>query len=146
MKEAHLHLAFAAPRLDHPDTPALDVLAMVLGQGERLAAVARGERRSALAKDVRAWAYTPKDPGLFAVSLVGPAEKSLAALEEAVKVRARSPADGDRRRARHRAALVEAEAVYQRETVQGVARKLGYLRVGAGGIEQEARYYEAVRR
>lgn len=41
-------------------------------------------------------------------------------------------------------ALLESDAVYQRETVQGLARKLGYYEAAGGGIEQEARYYEAI--
>ena len=40
-------------------------------------------------------------------------------------------------------ALVESDAVYQRETVQGLARKLGFYET-SGGIEREARYYEAI--
>jgi zinc protease len=34
--------------------------------------------------------------------------------------------------------------VYQRETAQGMARKLGYYQAAMGGIEREAAYYEAV--
>src|SRR5262249_12460561 len=40
--------------------------------------------------------------------------------------------------------LIESDAVYQRETVEGVARKLGYYESGMGGVEAEAVYYERI--
>ncbi|MFL5352063.1 insulinase family protein, partial [Archangium sp.] len=43
-------------------------------------------------------------------------------------------------------ALIEAEAVYQRETVQGLARKMGHYQSTMGDLEAEARYYEAIAR
>ena len=36
-------------------------------------------------------------------------------------------------------ALVESDAIYQRETVQGLARKLGFYETTLGGFEAEAR-------
>src|SRR5262249_56593700 len=43
-------------------------------------------------------------------------------------------------------ASIEAQAIYQRETVQGLARKLGFYESAAGGIEREAAYYDAIAR
>ena len=40
--------------------------------------------------------------------------------------------------------LLESDAVYQRETVQGQARKLGFYQSSAGGVEFEQRYLEHV--
>ncbi len=39
---------------------------------------------------------------------------------------------------------MESDAVYQRETVQGLARKLGFYETSLGGFEAEARYLEKV--
>src|SRR5262249_38419786 len=41
--------------------------------------------------------------------------------------------------------IIESDAVYQKETVQGLARKLGYFETVAGGAEFEAEYLAAVR-
>ncbi len=62
VKEAHLHLSFAAPAVDHEDVPALDVLAMLAGQGDnsRLQRAVKRERR--LVNDISAYAYTPAGP------------------------------------------------------------------------------------
>ena len=42
--------------------------------------------------------------------------------------------------------IIQSETIYQQETVQGVARKLGYFELVAGGAEFEERYFERVRR
>lgn len=145
VKEAHLHLAFQIPGVDHPDTAALDVLAMLLGQGDASRLALEVRRKRGLARDVNAWAWTPKERGLFAASLVTAPETLAAALEETARVMAtltRVEALADE--VETVKALIEAEAVYQRETVQGLARKLGYYEAVAGGLEREAAYYEAV--
>lgn len=147
VKEAYLHLAFPIPGVDGPDTAALDVLAMLLGQGDSSRLSLEVKRKRELAKDVNAWAWTPKEPGLFGVSLVTAPGAARGALEETVRVlRSTAEAAVDEKEVATIIALIEAEAVYQRETVQGLARKLGYYEAVAGGLEREARYYEAVGR
>lgn len=147
VKEAWLHLAFQIPGVAHADTAALDVLAMLLGQGDASRLSLEVKRKRALVKDINAWAWTPKEPGLFAVSMVAPPATLPAAFDAALGVlaslAARAP-DADE--VETVKALIEAEAVYQRETVQGLARKLGYYEAVAGGLEGEAAYYEAVSR
>lgn len=143
VKEAYLDLAFPAPSLDHPDTPALDLLAVLAGQGEASRLVMEVKRKRSLVNEIHAFSYTPKDPGLWAVSMTLPGGQCRAALEEAGRVlsQLRSTPVGPEELGTAKA-LIEAEAVYQRETVQGLARKLGYFEAAAGGIEEEARYYQ----
>ena len=83
VKEAYLHLAFPCPAVDHEDVPALDVLAMVLGQGDSSRLSVEVKRRRALCNDASTWAYTPKDPGLFALSLTTSSQTCGAAFEVA---------------------------------------------------------------
>lgn len=145
VKDAHLHLAFQIPGVEHADTAALDVLAMLLGQGDASRLALEVRRKRSLARDVNAWAWTPRERGLFASSLVTTPGTLAAAFEETVRVMAtltRVEAEADE--VETIKALIEAEAVYQRETVQGLARKLGYYESMAGGLEREASYYEAV--
>ena len=102
-------------------------------------------RKRSLARDVNAWAWTPRERGLFASSLVTTPATLAEAFDETVRVMAtltRVEAEPDE--VETIKALIEAEAVYQRETVQGLARKLGYYESMAGGLEREASYYEAV--
>jgi zinc protease len=147
VKEAYLNLSFGIPQVDHPDVPALDVLAMLAGQGESSRLVLDVKRKRGLVNEVHAYAYTPRDPGLFTATATLPPDKLPQAMEAMTRVlatlRAR-PVDAEELATVK--ALVEAEAVYQRETVQGLARKMGYYQSGMGGLEAEARYYEGIAR
>jgi zinc protease len=147
VKEGWLHLSFGIPQSDHPDVPALDVLAMLAGQGETSRLVVEVKRKLSLVNDIHASAYTPRDPGLFSASITVPPANVAKALEETARVlaelRVRPVSATELATVK---ALVEAEAVYQRETVQGMARKMGYYQSSMGGLEAEERYYEAVAR
>jgi zinc protease len=147
VKEAWLHLGFHIPQAAHADAPALDVLAMVAGLGDGSRLVREVKRRQGLVNDVHASAYTPRDPGVFTVSLTVPPAKLARAFEESVRVLAglrAEPVPVDELDTVK--ALFEAEVVYQRETVQGLARKLGYYQSSLGELEAEVRYYEAIAR
>lgn len=145
LKETWLHLAFQTPGVDHADAPALDVLAMLVGQGDASKLSLEVKRKRGLAKDVSAWSWTPKEPGLFAASLVVGGDGAEAAFEATARVLATmTAAEVEQDELETVKALIEAEAVYQRETVQGVARKLGSYESTMGGIEREAAYYEAI--
>ncbi|MFT3710301.1 MAG: pitrilysin family protein [Archangium sp.] len=145
VKDAHLHLAFQIPSVEHQDTAALDVLAMVLGQGDASRLSLEVRRKRSLARDVNAWAWTPRERGLFASSIVCSSDTAQQAFLETARVMAAmTRAAPERDEVETVKALIEAEAIYQRETVQGLARKLGYYESMAGGLEREAAYYEAV--
>ncbi|WP_224361178.1 M16 family metallopeptidase [Hyalangium versicolor] len=147
VKEAYLHLSFGIPHAAHPDVPALDVLAMLAGQGEASRLAVEVKRKHNLVNEIHASAYTPRDPGLFSASLTLPAANAHRALEETTRALAElraQPVSADELDTVK--AILEAEAVYQRETVQGMARKMGYYQSGMDGLEAEQRYYEAVAR
>ena len=147
VKEAYLNLAFPIPPVDHDDTPGLDLLAMIAGQNQSSRLLLEVKRRRSLVNEIHASAYTPKDPGLFVASAtLQPAnlEPALTAtLEVLAELRETLVPEEELRRVK---ALVESDAVYGRETVQGLARKLGFFETTAGGIESEARYYEQIGR
>lgn len=145
VKESWLHVAFQTPGVDHPDAPALDVLAMLVGQGDASRLSLEVKRKRSLVKDVSAWSWTPKEPGLFAASLVVSTDKLEEAFEATARVLATmTAAEVEPDELDTVKSLIEADAVYQRETVQGVARKLGSYESTMGGIEKEAQYYEAI--
>ena len=145
VKEAYFNLAFPIPAVDHADTPALDLLAMIAGQGHSSRLLLEVKRKKSLVNEIHAYAYTPKDPGLWSVSMTLPQAKLEPAFEEVARVleglRTQLVSDDELQMVK---ALVESDAVYQRETVQGMARKLGFYETSAGGIEAEKRYYEQV--
>ena len=144
-KEVHLQLAFHIPSVEHPDAPALDALAMLLGQGESSRLVMEVKRQRSLVNDIRANAYTPRDPGLLTVALTAPVSNTAEALEQSVaQIVPLTSRVVDVDELAIVQALIESEAVYQRETVQGLARKLGFYESAAGGIERESRYYQRI--
>lgn len=147
VKEAYVNLGFLIPQVEHEDAPALDVLSMIAGQGDSSRLALEVKRKRSLVNEIHTFAYTPKDPGLFVASMTLPPQQMVRALEEMVRVLlqlARGPVPADELATVK--ALVESEAVYQRETVQGLSRKLGFYETSSGGIEAEARYYEQIAR
>lgn len=65
---SRLVLAWHTVSLDHPDAPALDLLATLAGQGRSSRLEVRLKERERLAHDIGAWSFTPRDSGLFAIS------------------------------------------------------------------------------
>lgn len=145
VKEAYFNVGFLIPAVEHEDVPALDVLSMIAGQGDASRLALEVKRKRSLVNDIHTFSYTPKDPGLFVASITLPPQNLQRAIEEMVRVLlqlTRTPVPPDELATVK--ALVESEAVYQRETVQGLSRKLGFYETSVGGIESEARYYEKV--
>jgi zinc protease len=145
VKEAYLNFGFPIVPVGHPDAAALDVLAMIAGQGDASRMSLEVKRKRGLVNEIHAFAYTPQDPGIWVASMTLPAQQLPKAMEEMLRVlwqlrQTQVPQD----ELATVQAIIESEAVYQRETVQGQARKLGFYEAGGGGIEQEAKYYEQV--
>ncbi len=65
-----LSLAWHAPHGRHPDAPALDLLAAILGEGRSARLYRSLRERQGIVHSVGAWAYCPVDTGLFGVSAV----------------------------------------------------------------------------
>jgi zinc protease len=70
-----LHMAWHVPELTHPDVPALDVLAVVLGSGRSSRLYKRLREDAGLVHSVDAWCYAPGQPGLFGVDAILDPEK-----------------------------------------------------------------------
>lgn len=141
VSEANLAVGFPIPGFSHDDVPALDILAAVLGQGasSRLETVVR--RELGLAFDVRALSFTPRDLGVFAIfAMAAPTEVGdlLAAIARETFRLVNEPISP--REVEKARSLLMSEAVYSEETVDGMARKLGYYGLHSGDVEFERRY------
>ncbi len=144
--EANVHIALQIPGATHPDAPALDVLASIAGFGETSRLAMELKRKKGLVNDVTASAWTPPlDEGLFTCSLSlasGDLRGAVAGAFEVLFGLVSNPigqAELDVVKS-----MVEAQAVYQREVAQSLARKLGHHEAMLGGLEFEARYLEAI--
>ncbi|AKU92136.1 M16 family metallopeptidase [Vulgatibacter incomptus] len=146
VQETHLALAWPIPHILSDDLVALDLAAAVLGNGDSARLVQEVKRDRHLCNEIYSYAYTPKDPGLFVVGAALRHEQAPATIREALRqvyrLRAEGPSGKELEVAKH---LVESEQIWQRETVQGVARKLGFYETVTGSLDFERRYYEALR-
>jgi zinc protease len=145
VKEAHLHCAFPIGNVAHADSAALDVLSMILGQGESSLLNLAVKKRRSLCRDVSAWAWTPSEPGLMALSLMGPASTIQEAFDASLDVLTFSKVHLiETSEVETVKALIESQAIFQRETAQGLARKFGFYETVMGGFENESEYYKKV--
>lgn len=120
---AYVEWGWHTPPLLHEDTPALDVLAMVLGQG-RASRLYRQVRDGGLAHLVDAGNYTPEEIGVFNVSLETTPALTLPALRASVGVlRRAADAVEDDELARVRT-ITRARLLRRLETVEGQANLL----------------------
>jgi len=65
-----MEIAWHIPELTHPDVPALDLLALVLGDGHSSRLYRRVREELALVHGIHAWCYTPGHPGLFGIESI----------------------------------------------------------------------------
>ncbi len=95
LREAHqefateltrLSLAWHVPEVTHPDVPALDLLATILGDGRSSRLYRRVREEAELAFGVSAFSYTPGEPGLFGVDATTEPEKRAATQELILKI------------------------------------------------------------
>ena len=146
-KEARLKIGFHIPNISDPDVPALDLLAQILGQGRssRLYSSLRMERR--LVNSISAYSMTPKDPGLFLVSSSLEAkdlDRALTGiLEEIFRVCFEPVTIQELKKAK---AQIESDFIYQKQTVQGQARELGYYEAIVGDLGFGDKYLERLRK
>ncbi|MCA1826135.1 MAG: M16 family metallopeptidase [Myxococcales bacterium] len=145
LKEGYLSIAWPSPPMVHEDVAALDALSIILGHGEASRLHRALKRDRLLCTEVQASCYTPVDPGLTIIgATLQPAtvhEAVREALAQAYRTRSEEVSAQELSLA---CRLLESDAVYQRETVQGQARKLGFYQSSAGGVEFEERYLEQV--
>src|SRR4029078_6921199 len=88
--------------------------------------------------------YSPRDAGLIVVGASlqrDPEAAERAILRELFRLAHEDVTSDELSKARP---IIDSDAVYQKETVQGMARKLGYYETVAGGVEYEQEYFRQV--
>jgi zinc protease len=122
--QTHVEIGWRVPGTLHDDTPALDMLAMVLGQG-RASRLYTGVRDAGVANAVSAYNYTPTELGVFGISAeLAPANarRALVAIARAVDaLRSRRLAETELQRARN---IMEARLIRRFETMEAQANVL----------------------
>lgn len=126
-KETVLHMAWRVPCAKSKDAPALEVLALILGQGESSRLFRRLKLQTGLVTSVGCSYYALIDEGLFTISLTIEEKNMSEALhilgEELAQFLIEGPTQEELNKARH---LLECEELYSIETVDGKAQRLGH--------------------
>ena len=144
---AHFHFAWHIPDLRHPDLPALDILAALLGHGRSSRLFREVREKKGLVTAADAWTYTSGEQGLFGMSAVLDAPKFIPARDALL---------AEVRRAQNKlvpaaelAKVVKqfiAGALSTRKTMQGQAQDLGANWLAASDLNFSERYLAAVKR
>ena len=141
VKETQLLLGFRTPAINHPDVPALDLLAVALGQGDSSRLNLEVVRNRQLVTNTSAYLFSARDPGLMVVAASLPPgrvdDAARAMLDEILRLSREEMAQEELAKAR---TILESDRVYDKETVQGHARKLGFFTAIAGDVGFEDRY------
>lgn len=145
IQETHLFVGWSAVPLADPRTPYVDLLSVILGAGESSRLYRRVKRELERVNDCYALSHTPDDPGLFAVGAQVHGDGVLDALESLLETSFAvrdGVTDDELEKAR---TIILSEQVYLRETVDGMARRLGYFASTVGDVGFEEAYYRAIR-
>ncbi|MEM7412296.1 MAG: pitrilysin family protein [Myxococcota bacterium] len=145
-ERASAELCYPGVGLSHPDAPYLDLLSFLLGNCESSRLVRSVKERAQLVDRIDSWCYTPLDPGVLAIDIDTDSERMADAIAASVAEveRLRSePVSADELE-KGKSNFLASEH-FERESVSGLAAKLGGFHVTGGGLDTEARYLEAVR-
>jgi zinc protease len=145
-ERSRLDLSWRAPSFREADATQLDLLAFILGECESSRLVREVKEAAGLVDRIDASCYTPLDAGLFSVNFeCDPArarDAVASVLEQIERLRCEPVSNEELERAR---ANFLATEHFERESVSGMASKLGHFHVLGGDFRSEERYFEAVR-
>ena len=142
----YFHFAWHIPDIRHPDTPALDILASLLGNGRSSRLFQQVREKKGLVTSADAWTYSPGEQGLFGMSAVMAADKFAAArdamLEEIERVQRERVPQAELAKVIKQFA---ASTLATRKTMQGQAHDLGSSWMAASDLNFSERYLAAAR-
>ncbi len=142
-----IYLSWRIPNIRHKDVPALDVLSMVLGQGDSSRLMKRLRIKDALVSSCGAFAYTLQDEGLFAISAnyeKGNLPRILSEIQEELReILQFGPSEEELQKA-----IVNflAHEVYSLETVDNLSRKAGSNELFMNDHEYFKKYLNQVKK
>lgn len=143
----HFHLAWHIPDLRHLDTPALDVLATLLGNGHSSRLYQEVREKKGVVHFVDAFTYNPGHPGLFGMSAMVDANRFLEArdamLAELERMKSEPVSSAELSKA---VKQFTAATLATRKTMSGQAQDLGANWIAASDLNFSERYLAAVKR
>ncbi len=138
INQTHLALAFPIPPFRHPDTPALDVLAGILGRDDTSRLYNQLRNEKGLVYQIDAHTFSPKDSGQLEITATLASENIVpavkVALEELFTLKYHLVGDEELARVKRN---LESEFVFNLERVDGQARVLGSFEFLTGDPREE---------
>ncbi len=140
-------LSWHIPNITHPDVPALDVLATVLGDGRSSRLYQRVREQKRLAHFISAFSYVPSEPGLFGVDVTADPDKREAAEAAALEIIAEISRDGisapELAKAKR---VILSNQMNALVTMRGQASDLGSNWLLTGNLDFSRDYLDAIQR
>lgn len=141
----YLQIAFPIPDFKAPDTPALDLLSTLLGDGDTSRLEQEIKEKQGLVNHITTYAYTPRHPGLFVVDATLPLDKVNKALtpilEQLVWAKNHHFDSESLERAKQN---YMSSVFYEKETCEGMARKIISYETTADDLNYEQEYLEKI--
>ncbi len=145
VSESYMYLGFHISEFTDEDTPALDVLSVLLGGGESSRLLYRIRTERGLVNKIWAYAYTPRNAGMLLVGANLNESKAPEAVSMILKQLYLLKHEPVEKWELEKAKLtLETEAIYSRETVQGQGRRTGFFYTLSNDLDFEKEYLEAV--
>lgn len=143
-QDAHLSFAWRVPGLTHKSTPALDALALILGQGESSRLYEKLVIDTKLVRSIGSFSWSPKDTGAFEIHVKAPpgVAKNYTKVTNLINDCMLSPITS-RELDKVKANMI-AQNAYSRETVDGLAERFGYAHAMAGDANFDFEYTKRV--
>lgn len=147
VQDARLGMAFHIPPVKDEDTYAIDVFQMVLSGGETSRLYRKLKIEDELVHSVSGYAMSLKDPGIFFITSVLEPEKAEKTIGATLDIVERLASDGPDYQELQKAKFnLESDFVYSRETMSGLAGKLGYFEATLGDLDYEKKYIDGIRK
>lgn len=144
---SNFHLAWHIPAATHPDVYALDVLALIAGQGKSSRLYREIRQRKGLVHSIEASSYTPRYPGIFVIEAKADADKREAAtaaiLEEIAELRDTLCSEAEVEKAVKTAVSTHLERL---KTMEGQASDLAHNEILVGDPNFSQTYLENLRK
>ena len=151
INEAYFLCGYHIPNFFNDDIPAIDVLSTILSDGES-SILYQKIRNNNLVNSIFASSYTPKHGGIFSLSFtLNPDKdfnnklasifKSLHEIFQNVIVNGFSEEDIEKA-----ITLLVSEKVYEMETPEGLARRMGYIYSVSKNLDYDNVYYEKLKK
>lgn len=147
VQDARLGMSFHIPPVKDEDTYAIDVLQMVLSGGETSRLYRKLKIEDELVHSVSGYPMSLRDPGIFFITSVLEPEKAEKTIGATLDIVGRLASEGPDHQELQKAKFnLESDFVYSRETMSGLAGKLGYFEATLGDLDYEKKYIEGIRR